>query len=224
MRRRNGLLSITAVLLVLGFLAVLQFKVQSQSPGLAALTAQELTSLIGNLSTRNQQLEDEVAALERQAAALAAGEDRGQTSLGQIRADLERVRAFTGLIAVEGPGVRVVVDGPVPADGLVTLLNELRNAGAEAIAVDGVRLVPGVAPSGPAGALRIGSHALAESFEIGVIGLPETLTGSLTRIGGPIAQLAARYPEAFIEVNPVDAIRLPATERDLRLVHARPRI
>jgi uncharacterized protein YlxW (UPF0749 family) len=224
MQKRSGVLAVTSVLAILGFLVVVQLRVQAQSPGLAALNAQELTVLIGNLSTRNAQLEAEVAVLERQERQLAAGEDLGQTSLGQIRADLDRVRAFTGLMAVTGPGVRVTVDGPLSPDGLTALLNELRNAGAEATAVDGVRIAPGIGVAGTAGALVLDERPLGSTFEIHAIGLPETITGSLTRIGGPIAQLAVRYPDVLIEVTAAERLDVPASERAPGFVHAKPRI
>jgi len=224
MRRRGGRVAVTLVLALLGFLVVVQLRVQSAASGLEGLSAQELTVLIANLTTRNRQLADEVESLERQAAALEAGQDRGQTSLGQIRADLNRIRAFTGLLPVMGNGVRVRVAGPLPADAVVLLLNELRNAGAEALAVDDARMVTGVAIGGRAGALEVDGRPLGDAFELFAIGSPETLTGSLTRAGGPIAQLAAQFPGAVVEVIPEPELTLPATNRDLTPRYARPRV
>lgn len=224
MRRPRGRLALTAVLAILGFLVVLQLRVQSAAPGLAGLSAQELTVLIANLATRNEQLAGEVETLEQQAAALEAGQNRGQDSLGQIEADLRRVQAFSGMTGVLGDGVRVGVEGPLPADAVGQLLNELRNAGAEALAVGAYRLVPGVAIGGRAGALEVDGRLLGDRFEILAIGSPETLTGSLTRAGGPIAQLAAQFPGVLVEVVPADELSLPPTTRDLTLQHGKPRV
>lgn len=224
MRRRSGRLAVTLVLAILGFLVVVQLRTQSAAAGLEGLSAQELTVLIANLTTRNEQLADEVESLDRQATSLAAGQDRGQNSLGQIRADLSRIRAFTGVVAVAGDGVRVSVEGPLPADAVAQLINELRNAGAEALAVGGVRIVPGVAVAGRAGALAVAGEALGDPFEVLALGSPETLTGSLTRAGGPIAQLAATFPSVFVEVVPAEALTLPASERSLTPRYGRPRV
>lgn len=224
MRRPSGRLAMTLVLALLGFLVVVQLRVQSASPGLAGLTAQELTVLVANLSTRNEQLIREVETLSRQAQSLALAGDRGQTTLGQMRADLDRIRAFTGLDGVTGPGVRVTVSGVLPGEAVAYLLNELRNAGAEAIAVEDVRVVPGVVVTGAAGELTVAGQALADPFAITAIGSPEALTGSLGRIGGPIAQLAATYPDALVEVEALERVTLPPTLRPLRPVHGRPRI
>ena len=44
--------------------------------------------------------------------------------------------------------IAITVRGQIGGDGIEDLLNELRNAGAEAIAVDGVRIVMGVVVAG----------------------------------------------------------------------------
>ena len=52
-----------------------------------------------------------------------------------------------------GAGVRVTVAGPLPGDALEQLLNELRNAGAEAIAIGDDRgSCPGDVADGPGAA------------------------------------------------------------------------
>ena len=50
--------------------------------------------------------------------------------------------------------------------------------------------------AGAAGAVAIDGTSLGSRFEIGAIGAPDKLTGSLTRSGGIIAQLAATQPES----------------------------
>jgi uncharacterized protein YlxW (UPF0749 family) len=225
MHRLRSQLTISAVAVLLGFLVVSQLRGQQLlSPGLAGLSAQELTVLVANLNTRNDQLRTEVASLERELATLVGNEARGETSVDQIRRDLARLRAWAGLEAVTGPGVTITISGRIEGSGIEDLVNELRNAGAEAIAVGGVRAVQGSVVAGPESGLSIENTPLDAPFEIEAIGSPETLTGSLTRIGGVVAQLAATYPGVDITVTPMDRLDLPATERDLSPVNGRPRL
>jgi uncharacterized protein YlxW (UPF0749 family) len=65
---------------------------------------------------------------------------------------------------------------------------------------------------------------LGDPFTVWAIGAPDKLTGSLTRSGGIIAQLAATQPDVSVEVTPLDRIGVPATERDLVPGHGRPRL
>lgn len=224
MRRGSGRLAMSVVLLVLGFLVVAQLRSQSANQGLATLSVQELTELVANVTTRNNQLREEIRSLEQQRESVATAVERGDTSAVQIRTDLRRVLGWSGALGVSGAGVRVVVEGSLPGDAIEQLLNELRNAGAEAISIGAIRVVPGVIVSGPANSLVASGIPLADPIEILAIGQPESLAGSLARAGGPIAQLSARFPDVGITVNDADSVSIPPTDRDLYPVLGSPRL
>jgi uncharacterized protein YlxW (UPF0749 family) len=224
MRRTSGRLAMTAVLFLLGFLVVVQLRSQSLDQGLATLSVSELTELVANVTTRNNQLRDELVTLERQREAVANAVERGDTSAVQIRTDLQRILAWSGANGVRGEGVTVTVRGLVPGDAIELLLNELRNAGAEAISVGSIRIVPGIVVTGPEGSIVVNGVPLPNPVVITAVGQPPTLAGSLSRAGGPIAQLAARFPDVEVTVAPADLVELPATNRDLNPVLGRPRL
>ena len=223
-RHRRNSLTIAVVAAILGLLVVIQIRSQSTAGGLENLSAQELTVLVANLNTRNDQLRAEIASLDGETRSLAAGPARGEPSREQLQLDLTRVRAWSGLSSVMGPGIRISVTGPIAGSAVEDLLNELRNAGAEALAVDGVRLVSRDVVAGPPDQLSVENTALDDPFEIAAIGNAETLVGTLTRAGGIIAQLAATYPDAEITVTPVSILRLPATLRSLAPIHGHPKL
>ena len=224
MHRRRSQLTIAVVAFVLGLLVVVQLRSQAGDPGLAQLSAQDLTVLVANLNARNDQLRREGSQLEQELGTLTANRSRGDLSVDELAADLERVRAYAGLDPVAGPGVTIAIDGPIDGAGVEELINELRNAGAEAIGVGGTRVVAGVVVTGGPGQTRIDGVGLTPGFELGAIGPPDKLTGSLTRSGGVIAQLAATQPDLVVTVTPVDRLELPATTRSLIPAHGRPRL
>jgi uncharacterized protein YlxW (UPF0749 family) len=223
MNKRKNQLTIAAVAAVLGLLVVIQLR--SQTPAaLAQLSSQDLTVLVANLNDRNDELRGEAATLERELATLTANEARGDVSVDEIRADLLRVRAYAGLEPVGGPGVTISINGPVDGEAVEELINELRNAGAEAIGVGGVRVVTGVVVTGEAGQAMVAGRNLGTNFELDAIGAPDKLTGSLTRSGGVIAQLGATNPDVVVTVTPVDRLELPATTLSLVPTHGHPRL
>lgn len=224
MHRLRSQLALAAVALALGLLVVVQLRAQAGNAGLAQLSSQELTVLVANLNDRNDQLRREISSLEDELAALNQNTARGEESLDELRADLRRVRAYSGLDPVGGPGVSISVSGPIDGSGVEELINELRNAGAEAIGVGDTRIVTGVVVTGARGAAAIAGGRLGEVFELSAIGAPDKLTGSLTRSGGVIAQLAATEPDVSVTVTPVDRIELPATDRNLVPAHGHPRL
>ena len=224
MHRTRSQLAVAAVALVLGLLVVVQVRAQAGGAGLAQLSSQDLTVLVANLNARNDQLRREISSLEDELVALNQNHARGEASVDELRADLRRVRAYAGLDPVGGPGVTISISGPIDGSGVEELINELRNAGAEAIGAGTVRIVNGVVVSGAPGSAAIGGAQLGPVFELSAIGAPDKLTGSLTRSGGVIAQLAATEPDVTVTVTPVDRIELPATTRTLVPAHGQPRL
>jgi uncharacterized protein YlxW (UPF0749 family) len=224
MRRMRNQLTIAAVSFVLGLLVVTQLRAQAAGSGLGGMSSQDLTVFVANLNAGLDQRRQEIAALERDLARLAANQDRGVVSLGQVRDEVASIRAFAGLEPVTGPGVTVTVDGPIDGPTVEDLINELRGAGAEAIAIDGIRIVAGSVPTGGPGEVAVEGDRLDDPFEVSAIGGAETLTGSLTRSGGIVAQVAATSPDVTITVTPVERLELPATERNLVPEHGSPRL
>jgi uncharacterized protein YlxW (UPF0749 family) len=205
MRDRRSQVTIAAVAFLLGLLVVVQLRTQTGGSALQNKSAQDLTTLVGSLNTRNDQLRTEVGSLQGQLDELRADRANGATSVEQIQAELGRIRAWSGLDPVAGRGVTIVVSGAIDADSVDALLNELRNAGAEAIAVESVRVVPGTTVGGDPGSLDV--------------------DGVLTRAGGIVALLAATDPAATIDIRPSDdPMTLPATRATLVPSHGHPRL
>jgi uncharacterized protein YlxW (UPF0749 family) len=224
MHQRRNQVTIALVAFVLGLLVIVQLRTQASGAAFAGLTSQDLTVLVANLNDRNDQLRGEITSLERELATLQDNTDRGEVSVDELRADLLRVRLYAGIDPATGPGVVLAIRGPIDGPGVEDLVNELRNAGAEAMAIGDVRVVPGVVVIGPAGLAQVDGVALDDPFELTAIGAPDKLTGSLTRSGGIIAQLAATQPDVVVEVTPLDRLAVPATTHELVPSHGRPRL
>jgi uncharacterized protein YlxW (UPF0749 family) len=217
--------TVAAVAFLLGLLVVVQLRAQTADTGLATKSAQDLTGLVGNLNTQNDRLRTTISGLEKQLAELQSDHSVGASSVEQIQAELGKIRAWAGLDPIAGTGVTITVSGEIDAVGVNDLLNELRNAGAEAIAIEDVRVVARTTLSGVPGSLDVGGFLLGDPFRIRAIGKPETLTGSLTRAGGIIAQLGATNAAVTIEVTPTEQLMtLPATRVNLVPGHGHPRV
>lgn len=220
--RSQALVAVVAFLL--GILVVVQIRSQAGNNTLAAMSSQDLTFLVANLNTRNDQLRGEIATLQSQLAALESGGSLGASSVNEIQAEIDRLRGWAGLDPVGGRGIEITVRGPITASAVEDLVNELKNAGAEAIAIEDVRVVPGTVfgGGGGGGGLSVDDTALGDPFTIRAIGTPDTLTGSLARAGGIISQLAATDPDATIDVEEATEMVLPATTRNLVPSHGLP--
>jgi len=224
LRAPRSQLLITLVAFLLGLLVVVQIRSGAGGDRLATLSAQDLTLLVGNLNADNDRLRGEISSLQRQLDSLEVGGTRGATSAADIRADLQRIRAWSGLDPVAGDGITITIRGPIGAPDVEDVINELHNAGAEAIAIDDVRVVTGTVIGGLPGSISVDDTPLADPFTIRAIGATESMTGSLTRAGGIVAQLAATNPEAALDIQPTERMTLPASARVLEPSHGHPRL
>lgn len=214
MAARMAQISLFTVALVIGMLLVGQLRSQARPIQLSSLSAQELSSLIETLSARNVELSDNLADLREQIRDYERAEVQGQSDLTISEQDLQRITAFGGLAAVEGQGIEIQVTGSFDPTALNDLIYELRNAGAEAIAVDGIRITArSVAVLGTS-AMEIDGVSIRSSFVIRAIGSPDGLQSAMERPGGILRLLQQSINARFV-VRQVQDLTVPATERDL---------
>lgn len=214
MAARIAQLSLFAVAIVIGVLLVAQLRSQARPIEMSAMSAQELSTLIESLSARNVELSDGLGDLREQIRDYERAEIDGQSNVAIGEEDLDRIRAFAGLSAVEGQGVLIRVEGSFDPKAVNDLIYELRNAGAEAIAVDNVRITArSVAVLGTS-AIEIDGVPIDRTFEITAIGSPDGLASAMARPGG-ILRLLQQSIDARFDVVQRDNLTLPATERDL---------
>jgi uncharacterized protein YlxW (UPF0749 family) len=221
MRSRIAQLSLFGVALLIGVLLVGQLRSQARPTEIRTLSAQELSQLVDTLSDRNRELRTGLADLRETLREYGVAGNQGQSALEVGREDLRRITAFGGLAGVEGSGILLEVDGDLDAIALNDLLNELRNAGAEALAVDDIRITHrSVAVLGPNG-LVIDGFEVGQRFTLKAIGSPEGLLATIERPGGIIAQLQ-QFIRASIVARQSDDIILPATDISLAPQVAQP--
>jgi uncharacterized protein YlxW (UPF0749 family) len=221
MTTRVAQVSLTAVAVLIGILLVGQLRSQARPTEISTLPAQELSQLIETLSGRNRELRTGLADIREQLREYRVAGPQGQSALDVTREDLRRVTAFTGLAAVEGQGIVLDVDGTLDAIALNDLINELRNAGAEALAVDEIRLTQRSVAIQGARSLEIDGIEVGERFQLRAIGSPEGLLAAIERPGGIISQLE-QFIEAAIAARQSDQITLPATRLTLAPAVAQP--
>lgn len=223
MAARLAQLSLFAVALIIGILLIGQLRSQARPIELSSLSAQELSTLVETLSARNVVLSDGLASLREDTREYERAEMLGQSALQTTEESLEGIAAFAGLRAVEGQGIVIEIDGSFDPTAVNDLIFELRNAGAEAIAVDDIRITASsvaVLDLG-AGVIEIDGVAIGRSFSMSAIGSPTGLRGAIQRPGGILTLLQQSIDAVFVVEERTDML-VPATERDLTPQVARP--
>jgi uncharacterized protein YlxW (UPF0749 family) len=203
-----------AVAMLIGMLAVGQLNSQARPIEISRLSATELSTLIETLTARNSELRSGLADIREQLRQYEISGPQGESALQVSREDLRRITAFAGLAAVNGQGIVMEVDGNLDAIAVNDLINELRNAGAEAIAVDETRVTArSVATEGPR-SIELDGAEVGDHFTLRAIGSPDGLLGAMERPGGIISQLKL-FIKATIQINQAPALQLPASKLSL---------
>lgn len=221
MAGRVAQLSLFGVALLIGALLVGQLRSQARPIELANLSPQELSTLIETLSARNAELRDGLADLRDQVSDYERAAAEGQSSLAIGQEDLLRVEAFGGLGAVEGQGIVVEGEGSFDPTSVNDIIQELRNAGADAIAIDDIRITASSVAVLGTSAIEIDGVPIGRAFTVTAIGSPGGLTTAMTREGG-LLQLLEQSIQARFTVREDRSLVVPATQRDLTPTAARP--
>ena len=211
MRTNAGGIATTIVALFLGLLAVTQIKAQDvYSRSLELETPASLTTLIANLADRNNAMRDEIFDLRLRTEAARDDATSGKGSLTEAQKQLSQLQIFAARTAVKGQGIAVRVDGAFDDKALSDLVNELRNAGAEAVAINGVRVGPrswfGITGDR---ALTVDAAAIKGPWTVSAVGAPEVMYVAMTRIGGIIGQFELIYRSTRFSVTKESALALP---------------
>ena len=221
MAARIAQLSLFAVALVIGVLLVGQLRSQARPIELSSLSAQELSTLAETLGARNVELSGGLADLREEIREYERAEIQGQSTLEVTQEVLDRIEGFGGLRGVEGQGIVIDIDGSFDPTAVNDLIYELRNAGAEAIAVDDIRITASSVAVLGTSAIEIDGQPIGRTFSISAIGSPGGLRTAIERPGG-ILTLLQQSIDAVFTVEEATNLHIPPTEGDLNPQAARP--
>ena len=218
LKSSSGSIALTVVALFLGLLAVMQVRAQDvYSRSLQLETPASLTTLIAGLAERNNALRDEIVDLRLRTTTARDAIASGKGSLAESERQLTQLRVFEGQAPVTGPGISVRIDGTFDDRALSDLVNELRNAGAEAIAVNSTRVGPRTwfgAASG--GTVTVDGAPVTGPWVVRAVGASEVMQVAMTRTGGIIGQFELIYKSTRFNVSKETAIELPSLRTPLR--------
>lgn len=151
-----------------------------------------------------------------------------------VVSDLEKYKMAAGIIDVQGSGVIVTVDDPIPTEEfsdeysvimlryelLLSLVNKMKDAGAEAISINGQRIIATTEISLAGENVNINTVPTAPPYIIKAIGSPETIESTLTIRFGIIEQMKSYGLR--IDIKQKDIIEVPRYSGIIKYRYAKP--
>ena len=227
-RLRDGLaapvlLALAATLV--GFLLVGQLQgPRRASPPLEAESEGDLARILSDLNAEADALQGEVAELKVQLGDLRRSSRDEAAAAGAAAEQLRSLQVLAGTAPVTGPGVVVTVadpDGLLTYDTMIDIVQELRDAGAEAIAVNDNRVGVATAFAERDGRITVDGEVLVPPFQVTAIGQPATLEGGLKIPGGAVDAVST-VKGVRVQVDKQAKVDLPALARPPRFDVAEP--
>ncbi|MFE2041119.1 DUF881 domain-containing protein [Streptomyces sp. NPDC059477] len=201
-------------LLLFGLGFGLAVQVASHSDGDSALRGarqEDLVRILDELDDRTERLEDEKQGLEKQRDELENSSDQAEEALRQTVEKERQLGILAGTVAAQGPGITMTIEdtkGTVEANMLLDAIQELRAAGAEAIQVNGVRVVADTYLTDSGNGVGVDGNKINAPYRFQVIGKPQDLEPALNIPGGVVQTLEKE--QATVTVERADKIVVDA--------------
>jgi uncharacterized protein YlxW (UPF0749 family) len=225
------------LLTVVGFLIVTQIRTEWQIQHTLRIPSTQLEEL--GFTLREQErtraaLEAQIAELRGRLADYEKAAAEGRTVTARLNQQLQEMRTLAGLTTLEGPGVVVELNDstrpPRPGDDpnktilhysdIAAVVSELWAAGAEAVALNGERIVSSTGVNCVGTTILCNTKRMAPPYIITAIGEPARLLALLKRPGGSVELLTAfDFP---VRIASSSRVVVPAYRGTFRFEHTSP--
>lgn len=195
---------------------------------------EELAYRLRQQERAQEALEAQVEQFRHQVSQYEIGIAGQQTHLQTLSGQLQRLKLLAGLQAVTGPGVVVEMDdsprplrpGENPNEVILhnydvaEIVNELFAAGAEAVSIEGQRVIPTTPIRSVATTMMVNARRVTPPLHIVAIGDSQRLEAYLHRSGGYLGLLKAfTFP---VRVTRYDRVTVPAYKGSLAFRRLQP--
>jgi uncharacterized protein YlxW (UPF0749 family) len=173
----------------LAFAMIVQIS-DDDSDDYSRLRSEDRVELLKSLDTANERLNTQIDELTTTRNGLLNSTQRSEKAEKQAKLRADQLAILAGTSGAMGPGVEVVINDPdkdIDASALLDAVENLRDAGAEAIVVNGVaRVVAQTYFLDIDDDIRVGGRELKRPYRIEAIGDASTLAGAVRFPGGLI--------------------------------------
>lgn len=207
---------------LLGFAIATQVR-QTQAQGLEDLRQDELVRILDDVTQNGNRLDEEVAELESTRDGLADNDANSPEAVAAARERADTLGILAGSQRATGPGITLTITddgGQVDAATLLDTVQELRDAGAEAMQVGDVRIVASTWFSDDGGAITADGRTLEPPYRFTVIGDPQTMSSAMEIPGGVSESVRTKGGQATI--REFDSINVEALHDNSSPRYAQP--
>lgn len=185
---------------LLGFALATQVR-QTQSQGLEDLRQDELVRILDDVTQNGNRLDDEIAELEAAKDELTRSEGNSPEAIAAAQERANTLAILAGTERATGPGITLTITdegGGVDAATLLDTVQELRDAGAEAMQVGDVRVVASTWFRDGENGIIVDGQQIQAPYRFIVIGDPQTMSSAMEIPGGVSESVRSKGGEVTV--------------------------
>jgi uncharacterized protein YlxW (UPF0749 family) len=222
----RGQAIVAVVLALVACMAVVQVRVNRADDGYQNARREDLIAILDGLGQNTRRLESEITELEERKNSLSSSADKAQTAREQAEAQVRVLGILAGTQPAQGPGVRITLNDPdnkMTSSNLLDAIEELRDAGAEAIQINGsVRVVASTDFVDDAPGIRIDGLKVNSPYVIEAIGESHNLAEAANFPGGLVSEVTGPQVGGTADVNELELVQITALHAPEEHRYARP--
>lgn len=231
MDKIKGRIEITIICMIIGIMLITQIKSIQNLGGLVnTQRAEQLFIELNDVNKENDKLQERINELEENLNnyEVQAGEDN--TYVEKLLKEVNELKDLAGFTDLVGPGVIITLDDKPDDDynafqwdssSLLLLVNELNAAGADAISINGERIVNSTSIRYAGNNITINGKKTTYPYVFKVIGDIQTLKSSVLLRGGIRDQLVI-YNDIIFEMQETEEITIDKYNGIMSLRYAKP--
>ena len=186
---------VSLLTLALGFALAVSVRSHESGVAFAGARQEDLVRILDDLDSRANRLRQEVSTLNATKDHLQQGSGSTTSALAEARVRAQQLGILAGTLGAVGEGIVLTIEDPrgeVGADSVVDTIEELRDAGAEAIQISGVRIVAASYVLDGNGGVAIDGVQLKAPYVVSAIGDSNTMNRAMRIPGGIVDSIGGR--------------------------------
>jgi uncharacterized protein YlxW (UPF0749 family) len=238
MKKYSGIILVGFLSLLIGLVISIQISTtQGADPGglIPLAKAQGFESELKNVRAEKEVILQELLALEAKLEEIKSVKSEDDVVVQDLLSEIEKYKISAGVLDVKGPGVIITINDPVATNEfdeeysvimynyelLLSLVNKLKDAGAEAISINGQRIIATTEISLAGDNVNINAVPTAPPYIVKAIGNPDTIESTLNIRFGIVEQMKSRY-NLKVDISKSEEVEIPRYSNVLVFRYAKP--
>jgi uncharacterized protein YlxW (UPF0749 family) len=238
MKKYSGIILVGFLSLLIGLVISIQISTtQGADPGglIPLAKAQGFESELKKVRAEKEVILQELLALEAKLEEIKSVKSEDDVVVQDLLSEIEKYKISAGVLDVKGPGVIITINDPVATNEfdeeysvimynyelLLSLVNKLKDAGAEAISINGQRIIATTEISLAGDNVNINAVPTAPPYIVKAIGNPDTIESTLNIRFGIVEQMKSRY-NLKVDISKSEEVEIPRYSNVLVFRYAKP--